>query len=1786
MSIVEGYEIREVIHESANSRVFRAWRREDRAPVVLKLLKKDYPSAVELTRYRQEYEITRSLELDCVIRAFDQCKHENSLVIVLEDFGGESLSKLLGRRGFTLVEMLDIASKVTAALGEIHARQVIHRDINPSNIVFNPATGKLKVIDFGVSTRFSRQNQVLKSPDVLEGTLAYMSPEQTGRMNRSVDYRTDFYSLGVSLYHLVTGHLPFKSEDAMEVVHFHIAREPPLAHERSPDCPPGLSRIIRKLMAKAAEERYQSAWGILADLKACRWALVEGRNLEDFVPGREDHSERFQLPQRLYGRDAEITAVLEAFGRASEGPSELLLVSGYSGVGKSALIQEVYKPITHKRGYFISGKFDQLQRNVPFSALVSALRDLVRQLLTEREEHLLAWKRKLLAALGPSGQVIVDLIPDLELIIGPQPPSPELGATEAMNRFHMAFLGLIRVFRDSGHPLVIFLDDLQWADSATLTLLDLMMTDEGTEHLFLIGAYRDNEVNALHPLSVTVEGIRGKGGRVSQLTLAPLGSDHVAQLIAETLHREPADVGPLTRLVVAKTQGNPFFVGQFLETLHQESLITRVTSPDGEKPRWRWDISRIEAAGITDNVVVLMISKLRRLPEATQNALRLAACIGNRFDLWTLALIQDREPTGTFADLFPAVQESLILPASEFEVLDPAEPLSPLLIQHYRFQHDRVQQSAYGLFDAGQVKGIHLRIGRRLLDTLGPAQLNERLFEVVDHLDLGRELIQDVGERRRLSELNMEAGRKALESTAYAAALQYLLVAREMLPDGGWDCAYPLAMGIHRLLGEVEYLNGHFESAEEVVNLTLEKARTDLEKAEIHCMLIVQYTMRAKFAEAIEAGRQVLALAGIDLRLDRLGEAASAGLKRVAELRGARPIASLIDMPDMVEPQLQVAQRALRHLCIAAFLSNQDLFPVIVTISMGLSLEHGNAPEAALTYANYGLILGAFLGRYDEGAEFGELGLKLCEKFHPRAPTATVCLVAGSELVPWVKHVRHAIPVIEQGYRAGMESGDILWVGYLVLYKACLEAFQGKPLRTVMGVLRDMRAVTLRTKNQSPGDALLAYELLLPRLMGAGAPPHEELDEAGFVERCTASRNSMALCYYFILKAQEHFLLQQPEEALAWTRRAEPMLAYIVNNTQLADHNFYQSLSLAALYPQAEPARREELRARLEANQQRMGLWAASCPENFAHKHLLVSAELARISGDHAGAIELYDRAIAVARDDEFLQDQGLAHELAGRYWLSRGRKERIALMYLRDAHYAYELWGAQRKVDQLEAEFQELRRRVQEREKGTGDVTITGSTVSKALDLASVLKASQAISGEIALADLLRKMVRIVIENAGAQKGVILLKKAGVWSIEARASVDAAQGVTQQSEPLDTSHAVSAAVVHYVVKTASTLVLRDATRDGQFTADPYVVATRPKSILCMPIIRNGRLSGVLYLENNLSEGAFTEERLEVLRVLASQAAISLENATLYAALEINNQTLEQKVEERTQDIFRTRDQLIAQEKMAWMGTLSMGIAHEIKNPLNFVNNFAALTADAAQELLETLTAGRGQPLDDGSWEQVHDVLTDITENVKKIRQHGLRADGIIESMKRLAEGGTRLPSETDINNLVEEFSKLVHHGRSAKGNGAGVSVLKEYDGTLGRQWVSSQNLGRVLTSVLHNAYDAVEDRQKAAGRDYAPTVLIQTANFDKHFEIRIRDNGMGIPEKHLKNIREPFFTTKPMGTGHIGLGLAISRDIVVLEHHGELLVDSREGDYAQFTIRLPKGLAAHGASLKAASGA
>jgi len=1874
MTALTGYQILAKIHESANSLVYRAIRDRNNQPLILKILKEDYPTPSELNRYKQEYEITHSLNLEGVVKAYDLQRYQKSLVMLLEDFGGESLNIWLTKRQFTLEEFLTIAIKIAESLGAIHAANILHKDINPSNIVYKPETGQVKLIDFGISTVLSRENPTLQNPDRLEGTLAYISPEQTGRMNRAIDYRTDFYSLGVTFYELLTHQLPFATHDAMELVHCHIAKQPVPPHEyvrahcRAP-LPTIVSDIVMKLMAKTAEDRYQSAWGLQADLETCLHQLQTSGQISEFSLAHQDVSDKFQIPQKLYGREEEVKTLLTAFERVAAGvaltsPSvltkapallageghqtpplfnggqggiegglgrtEMILVAGYSGIGKSALVNEIHKPIVRQRGYFISGKFDQFKRNIPYASLIQAFQELIRQLLTESEAQLQSWKQKLLDAIGSNGQVIIDVIPEVELIVGEQPPVPQLGPTESQNRFNLVFQNFIGVFTNKEHPLVIFLDDLQWADSASLKLIQLMMTDPDSQYLLMIGAYRDNEVSPTHPLMQTLEQIQQTGTRVSTITLQPLSIDCVNQLIADTLNGSTEASKPLTELLVNKTEGNPFFLTQLLQSLYTEKLFSfnppqSPLSKGGSEGGWQWDIEQIRAVGITDNVVELMIGKIEKLDERTQNVLKLAACIGNRFDLGVLSVVNTKSLSETAADLWSALEEGLILPLSddykipllwnqEIESSSTSETASSLIPNFtssipYKFLHDRVQQAAYTLIPEDNKKEVHFKVGQLLLKNTQQGELEENIFDIVNQLNIGAELITQQSEKDELARLNLMAGKKSKTSTAYKPALRYLETGLGLLASGSWQHQYDFTLELHRETVEAQFLNTQYEQAEKLSAVVLQQVKELLDQVKVYEIKIQSYHAQLQFQLEIDTALEILEKLGVVLPKKPSKQSIKQEQAAIELLLGNRQVEDLVNLPEMTDPYKLAAIRILLTVMDAVIITNPLLYPLVTLASVKLCIEHGNPPLAAGVYIFYGQLLCGAMRNINTGYQFGQLSLKLLDKFNVRELKGLITNYSNGFVRHWKEPFSSMkLEQMQEGVHIALEMGDLPSACYNAVGYCLFAIFAGCNLKEFEPKYVEYKNLVIKLKQEYSiyyikASIKIALNFLIEDVNKCGLIFGESQEEDEKLLNEWNEKNNFWLIFITSLaKNILFYYFRQYEQAVEAAKTgesyAESSSAYLV----YSQHNFYYSLALIGLCYKYEKnqVKQKQILKQVSSHQKRMKEWAYHNPANYQHKYELVEAEKARILGKSAKAMELYDRAIQGAREQGFIHEEAIAYERAAEFYLSLGREE-IGHFYLKNAHHCYARWGATAKVKDLEAEYPQILVGTSNRTgvKGISTTSSTTGTDGEALDLATVIKASQTLTSEIALDKLLAKLMKIAIENAGAQKGFLILQsqaepgnEEGKWVIEAEGTVGKDDVTTLRSLPIDSIDPstqlplVCASIINYVVHTQENIVLNDATREGQFTRNPYIVATQPKSILCTPLLNQGKLSGILYLENNLTTNAFTRERVETLKILSAQAAISIENSRLYEQLEEYSRTLEQKVEARTQELQEknqelattlkklkaTQDQIIAQEKLASLGALTAGIAHEIKNPLNFVNNFAELSAELTEELLEEIENQKDR-LDPESKEYIEEILSDLEQNVKKINEHGKRADNIVRGMLMHSGGKAGERQPTDINALLAEYVNLAYHGMRAKDTSFNITIETNYDDSLAPLNVVPQNISRVFLNVINNACYAAHEKKKEIGEGFSPTLWVSTKSLGDRVEIRIRDNGKGIPQESLDKIFNPFFTTKPTGEG-TGLGLSISHDIIVQEHRGEIKVETERGSYAEFIITLPKDVA------------
>ncbi len=1547
---LSNYKLNDLIYESSHSLIYRALQEADQRPVILKVLREEYSSPGTIARFKHEYEILCSLNLSGVVKAYGQKRYRHHWVLAMEDFGGTSLSKLALMGKFPLDEFLTIAIDIADILGQVHHYHIMHKDINPSNIVFNPATGQMKLIDFGISTVLSREIPTFQSPATMEGTLAYISPEQTGRMNRAVDYRTDLYSLGVTLYELLTGQVPFLTADALELFHCHIAKQPAPPTALKPDIPRPVSDIVMKLLNKDAEDRYQSAQGLKRDLEECMKQWLSSRDIKFFSLGRHDVSIRFQIPHKLYGRSHEIQTLLSSFERGAAGSREVLVVSGYSGIGKSALVHEIYKPITPLSGCFIEGKFDQLKRNVPYSAIVDAFRNLIQQFLTESEAQLAAWREKFLKAFGPNGRIIIDVIPEIELIIGPQPPVQELGPTEAQNRFDMTFLNFIRVLGQPEHPLAIFLDDMQWTDIASLRFIELVMLDSDIHHVFLMCAYRDNEVDSMHPWMSTVEALHKGGVIVNHITLEPLKLEYIMHLIADTIHRDLTSVKPLAELVFEKTGGNPFFVNEFLKILYQEGLF----SFNYILAQWQWDLEQIRTRNITNNVVELMIQRIRKLPEQTQHLLQLAASIGNTFSLKTLSIIYEKSLKDTSRDLFVVLQEGLIVSVTPLEVAHDRDSDTVPLSLNYKFLHDRVQQAAYVLIPHDQKKQLHYRIGRLLLASLLPKEREERIFEVVSHLNLGRELILNSEEKIALARLNLEAGKKAKEATAYASAVDYLAIGIGCMADNSWKEHYEDMFALLRERAEAAYLKGDFTQAEADFAEVLKNTKDKYDTAEIHLIRITQLVQLGKYHEAMELGLKSLKLFEYELpdvsTSEKVQQAMMAGLEEYRRSVGGRKVADLVHLPEVVERDKRYVLRILANLIDCSYIAQPLIFPQIIIATVNFSMKYGYSDVSALGFVSLAGLLILAMKDYRGAHEIGKLGLALNERFSNIRFKARILMAYAVFTTHWTDHLSVQVQQYQNAFQIAIDTGDLVFAGYgrSLLPKTILGA--GEHIDRV--IEENEKSIMFLRQTASPfAGSERFFNMFLLNLRGDRADTwpkwsfdSDEISESKILEEWQNASFGHGLAFYLSYKVQNLFFFERYREAWELASTRFNWIQSIATFFEETVFYYFWLLSALALYESATPEEKTTYWDFIERKQKEIKLWAETCPVNYQCKYLLINAEIARILGKNWEAAELYDQSIHAASQSEFIQNEALAYELAAKFWLSRGKRD-ISRLYMIRAYHAYLMWGAKAKADDIYVKYGELiahpHKPASVAVTASYPIAATRQSAADNLDLMSIIKASQTLFSEMVLERLLINLMRIVMENAGARRGFFIMEKDGNLLIEAecvenKEATSVFQSVHLEHRPL------SAAIVKYVARTRQSVVLHAATQEGLFTKDPYIQEYRPKSILCMPILRHDRSMGILYLENNLTTGGFSQERLRLLNIISSQAAISIENARLYT-------DLEQKVAERTAQLklalaelgkLATTDKLTGahnRRKFDEILSLEMSRARRIDQPLSMI---------------------------------------------------------------------------------------------------------------------------------------------------------------------------------------------------------------------------------------------------------
>ncbi|NEP14195.1 MAG: AAA family ATPase [Symploca sp. SIO2C1] len=1566
-----GYQKALPIYAGTRTLVYRAIRATDQQSVIIKVLRNPHPNFHDLVRFRNQYIITRNLEHPTIVEPLTLERYSNGYALVMPDDGALSLLEYWQNSGSNLSEFLTIALQLAQALHYLGQQRIIHKDIKPSNILIHPETGQIQLIDFSISSLLPKEQQQLLNPNVLEGTLAYISPEQTGRMNRGIDYRTDFYSLGVTFYELLTGVLPFQNNDPVELLHCHIAKEP-LAPDELLDTqgntyPEAISQIILKLMAKNAEERYQSALGLQHDLEQCwqQWETIG--EIIPFELGERDICDRFIIPEKLYGREDEVAQLLAAFDRVAAGNGEMMLVAGFSGIGKTAVVNEVHKPIVEKRGYFIKGKFDQFNRNMPFSAFVQAFRSLMEQLLGESDASLTNWKTKILRVLGESGQVIIDVIPELEHIIGSQPPVPELSGSAAQNRFNLLFGKFVGVFSSKEHPLVIFLDDLQWADSASLNLLKLLMGESESGYLLVLGAYRDNEVFPAHPLILTLDAIIQNKSIVNTITLAPLSQVGLNHLIADTLSCSLELAIPLTELVEQKTKGNPFFATQFLKGLHEDGEINF----DLDGGYWQCDIARVRQLALTDDVVEFMVTRLHKLPQKTQELLKLASCIGNIFNLSTLAIVSEQSQEEVAGALWLGLKEGLILPLSEtykfFQRSESHRQDSSLDISvSYKFLHDRVQQASYSLIPGSQKQKTHLTIGRSLLQSTPEAALEEKVFDIVNHLNMGRNLIVNIQEKQQLCKLNLQAGCKAKKSTAYAASIEYLLLGIELLEANSWEDQYGLTLALYQSATESAYLNGDFQQMEQLADVALKQSRTLLDTIIIDEVKIQALQAQVLFREAIDSAMIILEKLGMrQFPQEPNSSHIDLWLEEVRKNLGERHPTDLIDLPVMSDPSICAAMRILASISGASYIADPMLFILIVFEKVNLSIKYGNSPFSDSSYAGMGLVLCGICDDIELGYQFGQLAIQLALKSNT-AYSGRAIKITNAQVKHHKEHLRNTLEGLKTAYSMGLEIGDFEYVGYAALYYSFHCYLSGKELSELKKELSTYSYAVEHFRQEASKNYIDIYRQAIDNLLDLSPNPVLLVGKAYNEEKMLPvhqqANDLTALYYVNFNRGLLCYLFEDYEQASQSFDDAQKKYVKGVLGTCLVPLlYFYQSLVILAKIASQPKAEHQNMLEQITANQVKLKKCAGYAPANYLHKWYLVEAEKNRILNQKLDAIEYYDSAIVGAQNNGFIQEEALANELAAKFYLDWG-KEKMASTYMQEAYYCYACWGAKAKAKQLEEKYPQLLSSILQQQRAefitlksldslTQKLTVStqtpnrnsSSTISELLDFTSILQAAHTLSRTIELDQLLEDIVRIVITNAGAQKAVLLIPQAEQWQLlsVAQLTEDGIVETSRRSELITAEISVPIRVIQYVKNTRGPVLIDEGKTEISGILEGYLLKHQPKSVLCLPLLNQGQLVAIVYLEHPTTKAIFTPNRLTVIQFLCAQAAVSLQNAQLY-----------DQSQQALQELKQAQLQLVQSEKMSASGNLVAGVAHEINKPTSFLQGNIQPAQDYVQDLL------------------------------------------------------------------------------------------------------------------------------------------------------------------------------------------------------------------------------------------
>jgi predicted ATPase/class 3 adenylate cyclase len=1531
--VPDGFFSEQGLFQNKRNQLFRGVDKKTNTPVTLKKARPDGIGIHEVSKLSHEYNVLKTLDHQGIIKANELITSGKMMTLVLEWFEGETLKERMIRAPLSMELFFDVAVQLCGVLQYLHQSNIIHRDINPANILIS-ADDKIKVIDFGISTVLQAEQNDAVTPDLIEGTLGYMAPEQTGRTSYTVTNSCDLYSLGIVLYEMLAGKLPFDSADPLEIIHFHLSRKPLWLQKINKLLPYGICAVVQKLLEKSPDDRYQSAGGVLADLHVLADAYHKHLKTDGFIAGQTFGNERFKQVQKLYGREKETAELNRYYDELEQTKSALVLISGYSGVGKSALVKQIQQPIVEKRGLFITGKFDQFKQNIPYFSFIEAFRELIKTLLSESEDSINYWRQHLTQVLGDNGGLITEVIPYLEMIIGKQPQVAKLQAAEQEFRFRMVMLDFIYAFTSPGRPMVIFLDDLQWSDLPSLNLLERILITPGNGNVLILGTYRDNEVTDMHPLRVTIRQLAASSVPMRDIKLYPLNEATTTRITADSFGMSSEDALELGRLVYRKTDGNPFFINRFLKSLYLDGYIRYNTSR-----RWEWDAGIIDGLEYTDNVIDLMTREMASLPHVTRDTMKMAAVLGNTFNIGHLSLITAKPQHEVFAVLGPAFKAGYILPLDRNyrtfslsqegvgrEWAEESEKVS----SNFRFLHDRVQQSAYTLIAAAERDTVHLHTGRILLANTAEDKISETVFEIIGHFTDCIYLITEESEKRRLGGLFLLAGLKAKDSTSYDLAVMYLSNALKLKTASCWADDYELTFNIYIELGACEYLNSNHEKASHYFDELLQYARTDFEKLKIYYVQSSLYIKLSKTAEALKIGRTAMKLYNINfpehptaIKLATMVQLAK--YLFLFSTKYKKP-ESLYNLKECDDPTTIAINQFLIDIATSAYQENQELMMLVCFRIIQQYLKYGFTDASGWGFSGFSVVALSALRLSRRGFGLWDITTRLHDRTQSQLIKWKLRYTVSAFSTHWRSPIGENLDGVLDNIKGCLMNGDPIFSGYCIALYVWKKSASGHPIQGVLDLTKEQIEYLKRNKNISGLDFNVPRIQALKALAGM-TPVFGDWDEPGFsgqqsLERIRVTGNNTILAYYYCARLPLLFFFGKYRELIDWSMEGSKYKPNIVGLYLVAEWEFYSSMAIVAYYPKFTNEERKVMMKVFKESMRWMKTWAHDCPENFDCQYKLLRAEEMAIAGQFEAALRLFDESIKSASENGFTHIEAIANERAAIFLQAQGH-EKIGRPYLKSAWDLFHTWGAHAVCKHLVQSYPNYLRHAGggfDQQVGTTDGGSTTGTTRVVLDLGSIMKASQNLASQVKLEELLQSLMYIVIENAGAQKGYLLLERNGVLCVEAEGNSGPKGNTILPSVPFLGSGLLPESLIQYCWRVEEPVVIANAMTDEKYYAEPYVTKNKVLSMLCLPISEKGRKTGLLYLENTLLEGVFTRDRLELLMMLSGQIGISIQNAMLY-------ENLEEKVRERTLEI--TKQQGVIEEEMRKSDSLLLNILPE-----------------------------------------------------------------------------------------------------------------------------------------------------------------------------------------------------------------------------------------------------------------